>query len=571
MAKKMKFALKLDGNDVRTIEDFQDNFNITEVLDNFRSGTLEKWLDSRDYLEYLEKITKIKKDSDDKDVIKNIATIFDLDIDDSIIKNIENIKNNEVKNLSDTLKPNNIVNIKQSSTENNDINDNKKNENRDNDVLEILNDIKIKSDEVKEFIDKTINIRAKLDIYGEVIFKNCDITIYDKNFNKTDDVEVNEALKEFSSIYVKNGKIKFINSTIKNIKPKKKSFFSIFLYNSDIDINGCSIKESKRLIFALQSKIYVKATTIEKTIGFFACSDSYVMINNSKFLNNLIDEEKIKIEIEEDYEDKLDISFKISETVEDLGLGDTLFGIADSDTNISNCYFEGSDKMMSIAILTGNSSSKDILFEKCNFKNLVPFYQGGYFSEGGLITAENVTFEECVFNNCLCINIENLKFIKSSFDNKDVMNILDNIKIFGLNKNNISDFNLKKSVISGFNDIFFLKIIDNFYVEGSLFKNHFSEHGACLRGNSGDYTKIVKNSKFVDCKTNGTDGSTIYYSITDKNSEAIKLENCQFIRCKDKESVAVYSSGATYGIINKYYKSAIVQQNCNFEDCNFKE
>lgn len=49
MAKKIRFPLKMNGTDVRTIEELRENFDLESVLGYFANGKLATWLKDRYY------------------------------------------------------------------------------------------------------------------------------------------------------------------------------------------------------------------------------------------------------------------------------------------------------------------------------------------------------------------------------------------------------------------------------------------------------------------------------------------------------------------------------------------
>ncbi len=85
MAKTIKFNLILDGNPVRDIDDLRDNFSIEDILEVYRNGLLQRWLNVRGYHDYLKKVDEINSDSV-KNIIKELIKIFNIEVDD---KNIE--------------------------------------------------------------------------------------------------------------------------------------------------------------------------------------------------------------------------------------------------------------------------------------------------------------------------------------------------------------------------------------------------------------------------------------------------------------------------------------------------
>ncbi|MBV5328234.1 MAG: hypothetical protein JZU65_11450 [Chlorobium sp.] len=83
MAKPIKFNLILDGQQVRDIKGLQENFCLADILDAFRSGVLQKWLQVRGHADYLKEIEKIKKD---ESILINLVKIFQVDKSENEIK-----------------------------------------------------------------------------------------------------------------------------------------------------------------------------------------------------------------------------------------------------------------------------------------------------------------------------------------------------------------------------------------------------------------------------------------------------------------------------------------------------
>lgn len=83
MAKTIKFNLILDGQQVRCIEDLQDNFCVEDVMRLYQDGLLQKWLKVRGYDDYLQQVEAIKsKDS----VIVELIKIFKIETKENAIK-----------------------------------------------------------------------------------------------------------------------------------------------------------------------------------------------------------------------------------------------------------------------------------------------------------------------------------------------------------------------------------------------------------------------------------------------------------------------------------------------------
>ncbi|WP_187107049.1 hypothetical protein [Campylobacter hyointestinalis] len=45
MAKKIKFNLQVNGASVSSLESLQNNFNIEDIIEHFKSGLLMRWLE----------------------------------------------------------------------------------------------------------------------------------------------------------------------------------------------------------------------------------------------------------------------------------------------------------------------------------------------------------------------------------------------------------------------------------------------------------------------------------------------------------------------------------------------
>lgn len=65
MAKKIKFALKLNDAEIQTLDSLQENFDLEKVTAYFLNGRLLTWLEDRCYENEAEKIRKLDKNSRD--------------------------------------------------------------------------------------------------------------------------------------------------------------------------------------------------------------------------------------------------------------------------------------------------------------------------------------------------------------------------------------------------------------------------------------------------------------------------------------------------------------------------
>lgn len=104
--RKRVFDLKCNGKEVRTIKDFRENFFISDVLREYKEGSLEEWLYLRGYEEEYNRVKEISK-KDEKKIIENLMNIFGVTgignskditeeyycLTESLINNDGNVKN----------------------------------------------------------------------------------------------------------------------------------------------------------------------------------------------------------------------------------------------------------------------------------------------------------------------------------------------------------------------------------------------------------------------------------------------------------------------------------------------
>ena len=64
MAKKIRYALKMNNVDVRSLESLKDNFDLEKVTAYFLNGKLLEWLEDRYYEDEAEKIRNLDKNAD---------------------------------------------------------------------------------------------------------------------------------------------------------------------------------------------------------------------------------------------------------------------------------------------------------------------------------------------------------------------------------------------------------------------------------------------------------------------------------------------------------------------------
>ncbi|WP_086234949.1 hypothetical protein [Campylobacter devanensis] len=83
MAKKIKFNLQVNGASVSSLESLQNNFNIEDILEHFKSGLLMRWLEVQGLETELKELNKLDQNSDN--LAQSISKIFG--ITESSVKN----------------------------------------------------------------------------------------------------------------------------------------------------------------------------------------------------------------------------------------------------------------------------------------------------------------------------------------------------------------------------------------------------------------------------------------------------------------------------------------------------
>ncbi|MCQ2372714.1 MAG: DUF6273 domain-containing protein [Phascolarctobacterium sp.] len=71
----IKFNLYCDGQPIRSLEDLRENFNIDDIYEDYQSGKLVKWLQSRNYEREYIQIERINS-KDKKSVCDKLCVIF---------------------------------------------------------------------------------------------------------------------------------------------------------------------------------------------------------------------------------------------------------------------------------------------------------------------------------------------------------------------------------------------------------------------------------------------------------------------------------------------------------------
>ena len=84
--KKELQYFNVDGQQVRTVEELQENFNLEDVLKHFYSGKLQKWLSSHDYKHELDQVKDIASSNKKLDVSSKLLDIFKIEYDKKELK-----------------------------------------------------------------------------------------------------------------------------------------------------------------------------------------------------------------------------------------------------------------------------------------------------------------------------------------------------------------------------------------------------------------------------------------------------------------------------------------------------
>lgn len=85
--KKIKFNLYTNGIGVANLEDLQEHFNIDDIVNHYKSGLLQKWLEVQGLQEELEKLNKLS--IEDNELISKLLNIFEIKYSKEDIEEIE--------------------------------------------------------------------------------------------------------------------------------------------------------------------------------------------------------------------------------------------------------------------------------------------------------------------------------------------------------------------------------------------------------------------------------------------------------------------------------------------------
>ena len=84
--KKELQYFNVDGQQVRTVEELRENFNLEDVLKHFYSGKLQKWLVLHDYKHELDQVKDIASSNKILDVSSKLLDIFKIEYDKKELK-----------------------------------------------------------------------------------------------------------------------------------------------------------------------------------------------------------------------------------------------------------------------------------------------------------------------------------------------------------------------------------------------------------------------------------------------------------------------------------------------------
>ncbi|MBF0228233.1 MAG: hypothetical protein HQK63_01355 [Desulfamplus sp.] len=79
MTKPIKFNLILDGKPIRDITGLEENFNIDDLLEHYKSGVLQRWLKIRQHSDLLAKVEAITE-KDDLKIAESLVNIFGISL-----------------------------------------------------------------------------------------------------------------------------------------------------------------------------------------------------------------------------------------------------------------------------------------------------------------------------------------------------------------------------------------------------------------------------------------------------------------------------------------------------------
>ncbi|WP_443948296.1 hypothetical protein, partial [Phascolarctobacterium faecium] len=96
--KKLKLPLEMSaGQQVRSLQELRDNWDLEKVLGYYLSGRLLTWLNDRYYTEEAEKIQQLEEFKNSKDLLPRLCAVFEVQYKDSDLINVQAIEKRNQK------------------------------------------------------------------------------------------------------------------------------------------------------------------------------------------------------------------------------------------------------------------------------------------------------------------------------------------------------------------------------------------------------------------------------------------------------------------------------------------
>ena len=102
MAKKIKFALEMNGVKIRSMEELQENFDLDAAVQYLLDGKLQTWLDDRFYEDEAEKIAELDKNA--PNMKQQLCEILGVECEDDSEMDVDELERlNEKKRILKTM------------------------------------------------------------------------------------------------------------------------------------------------------------------------------------------------------------------------------------------------------------------------------------------------------------------------------------------------------------------------------------------------------------------------------------------------------------------------------------
>lgn len=96
--KKVKLPLEMaNGQQVRSLQELRDNWDLEKVLGYYLNGRLLTWLNDRYYVEEAEKIQQLEEFKNSKDLLPRLCAVFEVQYKDSDLINVQAIEKRNQK------------------------------------------------------------------------------------------------------------------------------------------------------------------------------------------------------------------------------------------------------------------------------------------------------------------------------------------------------------------------------------------------------------------------------------------------------------------------------------------